>query len=107
MRFEILEREERQYIAMKMGNKKIIWLAGMMAFLLAFTGIKISARALGGGLLISGNPFSPVTYTYEGDEGVVVKNKEFVVSARAGANYEIEITFSTMIKQRRTKPCLT
>jgi len=78
---------------MNMRNK-ITWLAGMMAFLLAFAGIKMSVHALGGDLLISGNPFSPVTYTYEGEEGVVEKNKEFVISAQAGANYEIEITFT-------------
>lgn len=79
---------------MKIKCKKITWLAGMMAFLLAFAGINISAEASEGGLLISGNPFAPVTYTYEGDEGVVEKNKEFVISAQAGANYEIEITFT-------------
>ena len=74
--------------------EKIVWLAGVVTFLLAIVGMKIPAQALGGGLLISGNPFSPVTYTYEGEEGIVEKNKEFVVSAQAGANYEIEITFT-------------
>lgn len=73
--------------------KKITWLAGMMAFLLAIAGLKIPVKASEGGLLISGNPFAPVTYTYE-EDGVVEKNKEFVIAAQAGANYEIEITFT-------------
>lgn len=73
-------------------NKGIL-LAGMMLFLLATMNISISVRAAEGGLLISGNPFAPITYTYA-DDGVVEKNKEFVIPAKAGGNYEIEITFT-------------
>ena len=72
-----------------------IWLAGILVFLLAVAKMTFFAEAsLGGTLLISGNPFSPVVYTYEGEDGIVEKNKEFVLFAKEGANYEIEITFT-------------
>lgn len=64
-----------------------------MAFLLAAVGMTFHVQAAEGGLLISGNPFAPVTYTYD-EDGVVDGMKEFVVAAQAGANYEIEITFT-------------
>lgn len=76
-------------------RKKIIAVLGIVGVILAGGGVGRPVHAAQGEPLIMGNPNArdTVVFTYE-EDGVVDGEKEFIVPAAAGENFDIEITFA-------------
>lgn len=80
---------------MNAGRKKIITLLGILGVTLVAGSVSSPVYAAQDGPLIMGNPNAPDTaiFTYE-EDGLVDGNKEFIIPAAAGENFDIEITFT-------------
>ena len=79
---------------MRAKSKKIIAVLGILGIIFAGEGASRPVYAAQGEPLIMGNPNTQNTaiFTYEAD-GLVDGEKEFIIPAEAGDNFDIEITF--------------
>lgn len=80
---------------MRTKRKKVITALGILGVILAGGAVGCPVYAAQGEPLIMGNPNAGDTavFTYE-EDGVVDGEKEFIIPAAAGENFDIEITFA-------------